>query len=281
MLTREGIYASECSPLEGGECKNRTLRFNVIFTVAAVVSQGAGLFIGFAVDFFGPRRSMLAGCLLIASASCMFAFTDDQMDLFPFAYCLYAAGGGLVHLSSFSLSNRFGKKKSMVTGLLVGLFSLSGLMFSAFELLNKVGITRAQLFSGHAIIVVMNAVVTSRLWPNQAFEATGEEGNKSPVLTSNATSLENGQGSRKVNSSARDNHCGSGDGSGSGEALSNAGSPRKVQQTVLAKETRRLRDALSSTEYVGAVAAFSVALLMVRMYQGTCYDQLGRQVGTS
>jgi MFS family permease len=280
MLTREGIYASECASGES-ECKDRTLRFNMVFTVGASVSQAAGIFVGFVVDLLGPRRSMLIGASFIVSASCMFAFSDDQMDLFPFAYALYAAGGGLVHLPSFSLSNQFGEKKAMVLSSFVGIFSLSGLMFSMFGLLNKapIALTRAQLFCAHAVLVAINAIVTAWLWPDKAFQAGGSNksseslNDEKELASKESRMLEQGEGNGGGEGGGVS--AGGGDISGSG---SGGNSDSGDSNSSGASDKPGLWDVLQSVEYLSVTLGFSVALLMVRMYQGTCYDQLGLQV---
>jgi MFS family permease len=234
MLTSEGIYQDECAaaspPNPEIECKERTLRFNLVFTCAASVSQASGLFVGFALDKFGPKRTMLVGSVLVISASLMFAFGTNDLDLFPVAYSMYAGGGYLFHLPSFSLSNRFGKKKSLVLSILVGMFSLSGSLFSCFLALNKsAGLTRAQLFCGHAVILFVNSLITAKYWPDKPFDSNMK----------NAAHAE----------------------------------PEKATGE---SQTRKLGKILTSFEYISATIAFAVGLLIVRLYMGTCNDQLGK-----
>ena len=100
LLNSEDVYRHRCEDY-AESCPERTLAFNLVFSIGAMVNVSGGVACGFLVDCIGPRKGILIGLVLIIAGSLCLGLADvDSEWAWPLAYVFYGLGGCCVHLSS-------------------------------------------------------------------------------------------------------------------------------------------------------------------------------------
>ena len=104
VLQAAGVYKDLCQ--EGEEsCPEQNVRLSLMFTVASSATNIAALIIGFVLDHFGPKVSMISGSLLFGLAcGSMLISSEYHVDLYIIGYTLFALGGPFIFLSTLHLS---------------------------------------------------------------------------------------------------------------------------------------------------------------------------------
>eukprot|EP00439_Symbiodinium_sp_Y106_P071298 s2043_g12.t2 len=170
LLTSENVYRHRCENY-AESCPERTLAFNLVFSIGAMVNVSGGVACGFLVDSIGPRKGILTGLILIITGSLCLGLADVESDwAWPAAYVFYGLGGCCVHLSSFSLGNAFGKAKGVVISLFVAMFSISALAFQVFDLAYRAGLTLRVVSLIHVSLEALNMCFSGWLWPDSALK---------------------------------------------------------------------------------------------------------------
>lgn len=140
VLVSEGVYRNYCTPREikdGIEiCEQQELKLNLIFTIAAVLTNVTALVVGPTLDTLGPRICGIIGALLIAAACYILraAINITKFDGYIVGYTLLAVGGPFTFISSFQLSNTFPKYSGLILALLTGAFDASSAVFLGYRI---------------------------------------------------------------------------------------------------------------------------------------------------
>eukprot|EP00435_Cladocopium_sp_Y103_P041018 s452_g11.t1 len=135
LLRNEGVYSQKCDSQSSSTCAERTVAFNLVFTVGGATNISGAVLCGVLVDSCGPRGGILTGLVLIMIGSFLMGLSDVESEFaWPLAYAFYGLGGCCVHLAGFSLGNAFGRSKGLVISMLVSVFSISALLFQGLML---------------------------------------------------------------------------------------------------------------------------------------------------
>lgn len=140
VLVSEGVYKQYCTPqeIEKGVriCQEQELKLNMIFTIAAVVTNVTALAVGPTLDSFGPRVCGIIGSILIGAACFIFrrAWLITAFDGYVVGYSLLAVGGPFTFISSFQLSNSFPNSSGLILALLTGAFDASSAVFLCYRI---------------------------------------------------------------------------------------------------------------------------------------------------
>lgn len=178
VLVSEGVYQQYCTPdeIESGVlvCKDQDIRLNLVFTIAAVLTNVTAIVVGPTLDRFGPRVCGVIGALLIIVA-CMVlraAATTSLFDGYIVGYTLLALGGPFTFISSFQLSNTFPSSSGLILALLTGAFDASSAVFLCYRLAyEKSGGTfhLADFFSYFLAVPVFILLVQAFVMPHDSY----------------------------------------------------------------------------------------------------------------
>ncbi|KAJ5782060.1 Major facilitator superfamily domain general substrate transporter [Penicillium paradoxum] len=142
VLIREKVYRNLCSQIERDEdvdvCYGQEIRLNLMFTIAAVVTNISALPVGTILDAFGPRVCGIIGSVCLTIGAVLFG-TAKQLpfDGYIPGYLFLALGGPFVFIPSFHLSNTFPARSGLILSMLTGAFDASSALFLIFRLLNE------------------------------------------------------------------------------------------------------------------------------------------------
>lgn len=169
LLRNEGVYSQKCDNRSSSICAERTVAFNLVFTVGGATNVSGAVLCGVLVDSCGPRGGILTGLVLIMIGSLLMGFSNIESEFaWPLAYAFYGLGGCCVHLSGFSLGNAFGRSKGLVISMLVSVFSISALLFQGFDLLYRSELGRDMILLLHVGLEGLNFCISAWLWPREA-----------------------------------------------------------------------------------------------------------------
>lgn len=140
VLVSEGVYRELCTEKEIEDgilvCEEQDIRLNLMFTIAAVLTNVTAIVVGPTLDKFGPRVCGIIGALLILAA-CSVLRSASELVLFDgyiVGYTLLALGGPFTFISSFQLSNTFPSSSGFILALLTGAFDASSAVFLCYRL---------------------------------------------------------------------------------------------------------------------------------------------------
>lgn len=100
------------------------------------------LFLGIALDKYGPRVASVLSILFSFSGFMLFSFTDSLIDqgivqsretMFSLSVILIGFGGPGVQNAVIHLANLFPSRKGLVTAIITGCFQLSFVVFFIFD----------------------------------------------------------------------------------------------------------------------------------------------------
>ncbi|CAL1134005.1 unnamed protein product [Cladocopium goreaui] len=156
LLRNEGVYSQKCD--NRSICAERTVAFNLVFTVGSATNISGAVLCGVLVDSCGPRGGILTGLVLIMIGSLLMGFSDVESEFaWPLAYAFYGLGGMCVHLSSTSAIQALSVfikltteklSKGLVISMLVCVFSISALLFQGLMLVASHPLVTSQMISG-------------------------------------------------------------------------------------------------------------------------------------
>lgn len=141
ILVSEGVYKTYCTPKEIKEgveiCQEQDLKLNMIFTVAAVITNASGIIVGPILDKYGPKVCGTLGATLIIIACIILrsALSIQAFDGFIIGYSFLALGGPFTFISSFQLSNTFPQSSGLILAILSGSFDASSAVFLGYRIL--------------------------------------------------------------------------------------------------------------------------------------------------
>lgn len=141
VLLNEGVYSELCHSDQSAQsakpCVKQDLKLNLLFTVAAGVTNVIALPVGWILDNYGPRVCGIIGSVWIASASLIFVWSREleaYCDPYLLGYTALAVGGPFVFISCFQLANSFPKKSGSILALITGTFDSSSALFLLYRL---------------------------------------------------------------------------------------------------------------------------------------------------
>lgn len=182
VLVSEGVYRAKCTPDEIAKdvhiCREQELSLNMMFTIAAVVTNIAALIVGSALDLYGPRFCGVVGSFLIAAACLVLraASTITLFDAYVIGYAMLALAGPFAFISSFHLSNAFPKASGLVLALLTGAFDSSSAVFLFYRLAYESSggtFTLHKFFTLFLVIPIFIFVVQVTIMPKESYASPG------------------------------------------------------------------------------------------------------------
>ncbi|PLN86810.1 MFS general substrate transporter [Aspergillus taichungensis] len=182
VLIQEGVYRDKCGHEEIEQnqevCYEQELRLNLMFTIAAVVTNVSALPVGTILDTYGPRVCGVIGsmCLIIGALSFGLA-TSVPFDTYIPGYLFLSLGGPFIFISSFHLSNTFPTHSGLILSTLTGAFDASSAVFLLFRLANQSthgSFTSRRFFMLYLIVPILILTVQSTIMPVTSYKTAGE-----------------------------------------------------------------------------------------------------------
>ncbi|PWY77065.1 MFS transporter Fmp42 [Aspergillus heteromorphus CBS 117.55] len=182
VLIKEGVYRSECSQdeLDGGSdvCYGQELRLNLMFTIAAVVTNVSALPVGTILDAYGPQVCGIIGSVSLAVGTLLFGLAPKvSFDAYLPGYVFVALGGPFIFISSFHLSNAFPTRSGLILSMLTGAFDASSALFLIFRLLyeNTGGaFTPSRFFLAYLVVPIVILAAQLTVMPTTSYKTAGE-----------------------------------------------------------------------------------------------------------
>ncbi|KAI0160358.1 FMP42 protein [Xylariaceae sp. FL1272] len=174
VLKKEGAYQDACD----GDDTCVEIRLNLMFTVAAVVTNVAALPVGAILDHYGPRVCGVVGAMFLAVGAVFLAFAKRMPfdGLLP-GYLFLALGGPFTYIASFQLSNAFPQHSGLILALLTGAFDASSALFLLYRIIfqNTNGaFDLEKFFLAYLVVPVVIVVIQLTILPKQSYKTVGE-----------------------------------------------------------------------------------------------------------
>ncbi|KGO69813.1 Major facilitator superfamily domain, general substrate transporter [Penicillium italicum] len=182
ILIREKVYRNLCSQaeLEDGVdvCYGQEIRLNLMFTIAAVVTNVSALPVGTILDAYGPRVSGIIGSICLAIGAVLFGTANKlPFDGYIPGYLFLALGGPFVFIPSFHLSNTFPKRSGLILSMLTGAFDASSALFLIFRLLSEHTqglVSINNFFAMYLIVPIFIIAAQIFIMPTTSYKTAGE-----------------------------------------------------------------------------------------------------------
>ncbi|KAI2791974.1 Protein FMP42 [Penicillium oxalicum] len=182
VLIRENVYRHLCTPDELDQdavvCDGQEIRLNLMFTIAAVVTNVSALPVGTILDAYGPRASGIIGSIFLATGAILFSLAKRlPFDGYIPGYLFLSLGGPFVFISSFQLSNTFPKRSGLILSMLTGAFDASSALFLLFRLLSEWtdgAVSTRLFFLLYLSVPLFILVVQPGVMPATSYKTTGE-----------------------------------------------------------------------------------------------------------
>ncbi|KAI2699427.1 hypothetical protein CBS147332_8313 [Penicillium roqueforti] len=182
ILIREKVYRDLCSQAELEKdvdvCYGQEIRLNLMFTIAAVVTNVSALPVGTILDTYGPRVSGIIGSICLAIGAVLFGTANKlPFDGYIPGYLFLALGGPFVFIPSFHLSNTFPKRSGLILSMLTGAFDASSALFLLFRLLNEHThgvVSIDNFFAAYLIVPVFIIAAQILIMPSTSYKTAGE-----------------------------------------------------------------------------------------------------------
>lgn len=194
ILITEGVYESACKiPVNGtstalepiftilddaivSKCTDQDLKLNMMFTVAAMLTNVSALVIGRTLDVYGPKVCGLIGAFFLYLASFIFIYADffqNYIDPYLVGYACLALGGPFAFISSFQLSNSFPKQSGIILALITGAFDASSAVFLLYKMIyNKTegSFTIAKFFKLYLLVPLFITIAQVFVMPWDSYK---------------------------------------------------------------------------------------------------------------
>ncbi|KAJ6071121.1 hypothetical protein N7499_009135 [Penicillium canescens] len=182
VLIRENVYRNLCTKAELEEgvdvCDRQEIRLNLMFTIAAVVTNVSALPVGTILDAYGPRVSGIIGGFCLAIGALLFGTAHKlPFDGYIPGYLFLALGGPFVFITSFHLSNTFPARSGLILSMLTGAFDASSALFLLFRLLNEHTdgfISVTNFFAVYLIVPVFIIIAQIFIMPANSYKTAGQ-----------------------------------------------------------------------------------------------------------
>jgi len=180
VLKQEGAYRDVCRENSGIVTEDTCveIHLNLMFTVAAVVTNVAALPIGAILDHYGPRVCGLLGAFFLTIGSLLMSFENRlPFDGLLFGYLFLALGGPFTYISSFQLSNAFPKNSGLVLALLTGAFDASSALFLVYRLIFQAtdgSFGHRKFFLAYLVVPAVIVALQLLVLPAHSYKTIGE-----------------------------------------------------------------------------------------------------------
>ncbi|KAK9857485.1 Sucrose/H+ symporter [Penicillium brevicompactum] len=181
VLIREKVYRNLCSQAELERdvdvCDGQEIRLNLMFTIAAVVTNVSALPVGTILDAYGPRVSSIIGSICLATGAILFGTAKQlSFDGYIPGYLFLALGGPFIFIPSFHLSNTFPKRSGLILSMLTGAFDASSALFLLFRLLNERTdfVSLKNFFAVYLVVPVFIIAMQIFVMPATSYKTAGE-----------------------------------------------------------------------------------------------------------
>ena len=181
LLLSEGVYSELCQADKStGPCVKQDLKLNLLFTIAAGVTNVIALPVGWILDHYGPRICGIVGSLWIAAASLIFVWSrelESYCDPYLLGYTSLAIGGPFVFISSFQLANSFPKKSGSILALITGTFDSSSALFLLYRVTYQKHNGHPHLptfFKFYLIVPLFIVICQMTIMPHDSYKTQGE-----------------------------------------------------------------------------------------------------------
>ncbi|CAI5760045.1 unnamed protein product [Candida verbasci] len=192
ILIKEHVYENLCdfntSNVTSGsaKCSKQDLKLNMIFTVAAVLTNISALPIGRVLDVYGPKVCGLIGATFLYIASFTFIYSNQleyYIDPYMIGYSCLALGGPFAFISSFQLSNSFPQKSGTILAVITGAFDASSALFLVYQLIyNKLGsFELREFFAIYLIVPTFITMTQLTIMPNESYTTSIEVNESTPL----------------------------------------------------------------------------------------------------
>ncbi|KAJ5355642.1 Major facilitator superfamily domain general substrate transporter [Penicillium concentricum] len=182
VLIREKVYRNLCSQTELEEdvdvCYGQEIRLNLMFTIAAVITNVSALPVGTILDAYGPRVSGIIGSICLAIGAVLFGTASNlPFDGYIPGYLFLALGGPFVFIPSFHLSNTFPTRSGLILSMLTGAFDASSALFLLFRLLSEQTeglVSINNFFAAYLIVPIFIIAAQIFIMPPTSYKTAGE-----------------------------------------------------------------------------------------------------------
>ncbi|KAG5189064.1 major facilitator superfamily domain-containing protein [Tribonema minus] len=159
---------------EGGAGLSRDY-VHSIFVLGSSLNLLSPLVLGIVLDSAGPRVCSALSLLLVGAGTLLFGQSKPGFEMFVPGMALVAVGGPGVQSAIIHISNLFPTKKATATSIITGSFSLSFVVFLAFDLVwSRFRLSYSQIFTGYTAIVVVCLLLTLALMPDKPYTLKDE-----------------------------------------------------------------------------------------------------------
>lgn len=159
------------------KCTNQDLKLNMMFTVAAMLTNVSAFAIGRVLDVYGPKVCGLIGAFFLYLACFVFIYSKNLagsiIDPYLFGYASLALGGPFAFISSFQLSNSFPKRSGTILALITGAFDASSAVFLLYRIVykNSMGnFTLEKFFMLYLLVPTFITVAQIVVMPNESYQ---------------------------------------------------------------------------------------------------------------
>jgi hypothetical protein len=184
VLIAQGIYKEACDisvdppAFASSEtaCVEQDLKLNLMFTLAAVITNATALLVGSILDNYGPRITCILGSFVIAFASILLANGSiiKMFDAYLYGYIALAFGGPFVFISCFQLANSFPGNSGLILALLTGCFDTSSALFLFYRVVfqnNYIkNLTLNRFFSYYLIVPLFILLCQIFIMPHESYK---------------------------------------------------------------------------------------------------------------
>ncbi|KAG0676377.1 hypothetical protein C6P40_001970 [Pichia californica] len=174
--TPENLLLSSNYIISEAACVEQDLKLNLMFTLAAVITNATALLVGSILDNFGPRITGVLGSIFIAIASVLLA-NGKSITLFDgylVGYITLAFGGPFVFISCFQLSNSFPGRSGLILALLTGCFDTSSALFLFYRIAYQndyiKNLTLKTFFSYYLIVPLFILLCQLFIMPHESYQ---------------------------------------------------------------------------------------------------------------
>ncbi|KAI3638749.1 hypothetical protein MIR68_003247 [Amoeboaphelidium protococcarum] len=296
MAIDAGVYSQLCNSnnnnnAQDGEnlvCSEQKSRLDLIYTVAACVTNIMAIVIGVTLDRFGPRVTAAIGSLIFALGTVFMALSHpvavggeegagSPLDLYFPGYSLLAVGGPFIFVSTLHVSKVFPRHSGLCMSLITGSFDASAIVFWLFDLVYRSqlmqsvtsGIRKIQwIFGIYSVVPALALLWSLVVMPKRVLDSTQQIADDEEQIDGPSTGdqdldtqpLLKDDDNVKVEQSSANNIDDNDDELGLGLYAKSA-----VSQ-------------LKSTTFLWLVAFMCIYMVRLNMYISSAKEQLGRYI---
>ncbi|GMM30591.1 Fmp42 protein [Martiniozyma asiatica (nom. inval.)] len=177
VLVDQGVYSEVCkASLESTACVEQDLKLNLMFTLAAVITNATALVVGRLLDTQGPRVTGIIGSIIIFVSALFLAHGKEikLFDAYLYGYIGLAFGGPFVFISCFQLANSFPGRSGLILALLTGSFDSSSALFLFYRVIYQndyvKNLTLKKFFTWYLIVPIFILVCQIVIMPHESYK---------------------------------------------------------------------------------------------------------------